>query len=160
MKKQNGFSLIEVMVALGLMSLVFAISGYQAYQMSLMQKKLTETAENITGTTFAENFLWEKLRTSGVSFNVAVVPDDSGRNFYDFNGDVPESLVPADRRERRLTISNDPGKPTDFFLFTYDFTESPTAIFDPAKAYNLAETSATTASLRMVLRSQNSISIS
>lgn len=146
MKNQKGFTLLEILVATGLMAMVFSVASYQAYQMNLMQKQLSTTAENLTTTTFAENYLWDRLRNAGIGFNVSVELDDQNNNFYDYISDVPENLVPSAARSRRLSISNDPGKKSQFFIVTYDFSKSATAIFEPSTAYALSETSPITAS--------------
>ncbi len=146
MRNQKGFTLIESLVALGLMSLVFAISGYQMYKMNEMKQKAITQAENITTMSFSENFIWDKLRTVGVGYNVLNVLDSGGRNFFDFNSDVPESFIPAATRGRRIVMSREPGGITDLFLMNYDFDLSSTALYEPAAAYSISENSPTTTS--------------
>lgn len=137
MKNSKGYSLIEVLVALGIMSFIFALSGYQALKMKELQARFTKSAEALTSTTFAENFLWEKLKVAGISYNVMISPDDNNQNFFDYVGDLPERLIPPPVRNRILTISDEAGARSEFFLMTYDYTLSPTVVLDPAVAYTI-----------------------
>lgn len=138
MRNNKGYSLVEVLVALGIMSFIFALSGYQAIQMKELQARFTKSAEALTSTTFAENFLWEKLKVAGISYNVMIAPDDNNQNFFDYVGDLPERLVPPPVRNRVLTISDAAGARREFFLMTYDYSLSPTVVLDPAVAYTIS----------------------
>lgn len=129
---KNGFSLLELVVALGLFSFVSfaAFQFFQSFskQQSVGLQNITQDLEAIV----LERAVRLAIVNMHPSYNLINVPDDNGNNFFDY---LPDELCQSDC-ERQLTLSAD--SPIQFFplLQTLHDVAAP-RLYTPQFAYNI-----------------------
>jgi prepilin-type N-terminal cleavage/methylation domain-containing protein len=94
--QQRGMTLLEIMMALGLSALVLVavVSFYTDYTNRLLQ--LSDKAENAADLESGEQIMLKDLKAVDPSFGTLTVTDDTGRGFFDYYPDVPESSLDHD----------------------------------------------------------------
>lgn len=93
LKRNSGFSVIEVLVTAAISTMVMGFGYYIANDLQKQSQKmmdiLTGQADDIPG----DRLLTKLLRVTGQSFNKLKVLDDNSKNFYDYYSDVTDSFI-------------------------------------------------------------------
>lgn len=156
MKNQKGFTLIEVMIAVGLLGALALMSSSIMTITMKTQQKIKEASLLATETLLAEGAIYADLRNLDSSFGQITMQDKDHLNFFDDFADVPETYLKT--AASRAVILNDEA---DAFVFIQsDASAGPTLIYDPAMAYKVGEipdSVTTAATLDFISLNQNNI---
>jgi type II secretory pathway pseudopilin PulG len=136
LNSQSGLTLVEIVLAMA----VFAFVSITAYQlMNIVQKDTLRTREAIDAN--LESLVSQRLLTSDIiasspSFNCVKLPDDNGRNFFDYLSDgncTDPTLCP------RILSLSPPGRGgvQQVVFMTSAGDLSPALIYAPHFAYNV-----------------------
>lgn len=136
MKSMRGYSLIEVMIAMGLMTIVIGMGGSFFLYINKRSQKMSEAIDNSIENVVATKELWEDLSLANPSFGSLRLADDFNRDFYDYLPDYPRVLMDEDSRQRVFTLEL-AGK-TSFLLLAADESKGSPVSVEPVKAYNTA----------------------
>lgn len=138
LKNNKGFSLTEIMVALGVASV--AVGLVASTQISLIkdQIRMRKSLDANIDETLAERILFNDFNGLDPSYNNITVKDDNGLSFFDFYPDIPESSLKT-RKDREISLSLS-GK-TEFYILTQDRSAGSLLIYDPVMAYDVGPSS-------------------
>jgi len=131
---QSGFTLIETLVAVGLLALLLVLISSVQNLVSKQTAKSTSRLSNTVDTLIGERTLFLDFRGLSPSFNTLQLRDDRGNFFFDYYSDVPDSLLASTRKDRIFTL--EPGRNTFYFL-SQDPVSGPLLNFDPVSAYEV-----------------------
>jgi prepilin-type N-terminal cleavage/methylation domain-containing protein len=129
-KSQKGFSLIEILVVIGLSAIV--VLGNSMFMNDFMKniekygKESSEESDLAVLNTMALNI----LKKSSLSFNRLSLKDDNNVNFFDFYPDMPYSSFSSE--SRIFTLS---GTAKYFYILSSDEGRFSSTVFDPVHAY-------------------------
>lgn len=134
MKRQAGFSLVELMVSIAVTALIGTILAGVVYESTRMQLQTKEQIEDSTDRLLGEHLIFIDLKNIDPSFNVLVQRDDAGKNFFDHVPDVPETFF-GGTGSRTITLKNTGLKELRFLQA--DPLSGPLIIYDPSLAYQV-----------------------
>lgn len=135
MRKPNGYSLVEVVVGIGLMSIVTVVT---ATVMVTLNKSATTQRQDLDAgidNTIAERIIMGDLRQVSPSYNNILVADDGKRQFFDYEPEVSVLTRPEAERGRELTLTMSGTRSLDFLQ--HDTTAGEVLIYDPVAAYEV-----------------------
>lgn len=132
-RERNGFTLLEMIISMGIMSIVLFVLGSMMYQMVKNNLRAERFSNIELETMVGQKFLTRLLRESTLSYNVLSQPDDTGKNFFDLLNDVPKGDLPTADQSRTLTLS--PGGATRI-KFIVNAAESTVGRYAPNDAYD------------------------
>lgn len=135
MKNRGGYSLIELVVGMGLMVLVTAITGTVMVSVNRTATTLRKDIESNIDTTVAERVIMGDLRLVSPSYNNILSKDDAGHAFFDYEPEVSVLTWPEANRGRSLTLSLTGVKSLDFLQS--DTTAGDLLVYDPVAAYDV-----------------------
>lgn len=145
MKKQlvnnKGFTMVELLVALGLSVLLGLITvGFQLDMQRAVQK-LEDRADFVTDSNIGLRVLWDILGMMRPSFNNLSLNDDSGRNFFDMATDmsIPGSNGTIMNRVFSLDYEQIDNGKTEFIFLVEDPKRGASVLYNPVHAYNAGE---------------------
>lgn len=136
MKNNRGFSLVETLIAIGLLAIVSGATAMIISESSKRIKSLEKDISNATESEIAERVLMRDLKGSEPSFNNVIMVDDDGKNFFDFVSDAIDKVSVANST-RQYTM-NVNGKST-FIMATVDESPGGAIFYEPAMAYSIGE---------------------
>lgn len=157
MKKQAGFSLVELMVSIAVTAIIGTILAGVVYESTKMQLQTKEQIEDSTDRLLGERIIFLDLKNIDPSFNVLQMRDDSGKDFFDHIPDVPETFF-GGNASRTITLKAN--GITEMKFLQADPIAGPLIIYDPVLAYSVGATPAdfnTAASLTFVSLNQDDI---
>lgn len=156
MRNQKGFTLIEVMIAAGLLGALALMSSSIMTITMNTQQKIKAASLLATETLLAEGAIYADLRNLDSSFGQITMLDKDHLNFFDDFADVPEAYLKS--AASRTVVLNDE---TDEFVFIQlDATAGPTLVYDPVMAYKVGDAPdsvTTAATLDFISLNQNNI---
>lgn len=138
-RKESGFTLIELMMALGLsgMAILILVGVQQMY--AGQQKKLGDKIEADSDADIGRRVLLQDLKAIDPSFSNLLLKDNDGRAFFDYYPDISETAL-GGVTSRTLTLSLK-GRKEAVFLVQDDLADPlPILIYDPVAAYNVGAT--------------------
>ncbi|MBC7420323.1 MAG: prepilin-type N-terminal cleavage/methylation domain-containing protein [Bdellovibrio sp.] len=118
-QKHNGFSLVEVAVALGLMAIVGVLVSQLTIGSSKTFTKLNDKIEVQIDKKLGEKILLKDLRVSSPSMNVLYVEDDDKLNFFDYDPDESSVFYKSQTKKSRALTLQKNGK-SEFYLLVAD----------------------------------------
>lgn len=131
---QSGFSLIELMVAVGIMGLTSVLILGTFTDTFRLSKQVSKIVEQGTDTLVGENVIFNDLRNIDPSYNVIDVKDDSGQGFFDYIPDVPEKYL-GSNSGRQITLG--PKGKSELLFVEADLSAGSMMIYDPVAAYEV-----------------------
>lgn len=142
MTKKNGYTLIEMMMALGivsvvLMAVIFTLNFFWSKANSLEGKVSSHLDLAVL-----EKFLFKDLNSAAFSLgNITKMQSNPSANFFDLYSQIPISLIPKNLQTRSFTLDSATGGGSIEFITTLgrsqDITNSGLAsYFDPTQAYS------------------------
>lgn len=133
---QNGFTLVELAVSIGLMGL-FLFAGAQLYQnFSGSAKRMSDDLENYIDDDLGKRVILRDLKGIDPSFGAILLRDDHQRNFFDFVPDQPDYVSDASA-SRSLTLKVGGTSQISFLTLTLPDNDAPLLVYDPAMAYTV-----------------------
>lgn len=133
MKSQQGFTLIEVIVAVALSALVASIGAISIVSMKRMEKIISVKTESLTEKAFAETFIAKILKNAGPSLNLLTIEDDNGSLFFDYIPSSSATQLGTDNAKR--TLSLELGKVTSLSILGNLGRADQVMYVDPAQSY-------------------------
>jgi prepilin-type N-terminal cleavage/methylation domain-containing protein len=135
-KNQKGFSLIEILVVVGLAAIVamgnsMFISDF-IKRMNAYSNESMEESDLAVLNTMALNI----LKKSSLSFNRLSLADDNNVNFFDYYPDLPFGSFTAESRVFTLNSTT-----KFFYLMSSEEAKFTSTVFDPVHAYTVTEAS-------------------
>lgn len=141
MTKKNGFTLIEMMMALGIVSVVlmavmFTLNFFWAKANSLEGKVSSHLDLSVI-----EKFMFKDLSSAALSLgNINLTLPNSSAGFFDLYSQTPSALIPKNLRTRSYSLDVTTGGGSIEFIVTLgrsqDVSNSGLATyFDPMQAY-------------------------
>lgn len=134
MRKQAGFSLVELMVSVAITAVIGTVLAGVVYESTRMQLQTKEQIEDSTDRLLGEHMIFIDLKNIDPSFNVLQQRDDKGKNFFDHIPDVPESFFNGNG-SRTITLKS--GGLTELKFLQTDPLAGPLLIYDPTLAYQV-----------------------
>jgi prepilin-type N-terminal cleavage/methylation domain-containing protein len=136
-RNQNtGFSLVEVMVALALVSMFALLASTTLKDIYEMSKKATNQLDAETDLTFSIRYISKMMTKASPSFNnMKGNLDDNGFEFFDHIYDVPIQSWPDIEQTRTFTMSKDTNK-TDLYFLTQSEAQLDQLYYNPPDAYD------------------------
>ena len=119
LKNSKGLTITELMIAIGLSSIV-GVAVFEVLKDSTnMQKKISEKLDLQIETALGDQIIVRDLRNSGSSLNNLTVKDDNNLNFYDFEPDRSSTFYRSqNNKERTFTLKK--GGKTYFYVLAFD----------------------------------------
>lgn len=157
LRSQSGFSLIELMVSVGIMGVTSVLILGTFTDTFRMNQQVSNILNQKTDVLVGENVIFNDLRNIDPSFNVIDLRDDSGNGFYDYIPDVPEKFLRG-QVSRKVTLKKDGLK--EFYFLESDVAAGSLLIFDPVNAYRIGSAPAdvnSAASLTFISLNQNAV---
>ena len=131
--KNRGFSLVEMLITLALLSILIGIFSYTFLRSQEFYFKVSRKAESLTNRQITDLKIYKDLLSVQLSFTTLKTKDDSNNIFFDvYKGTVPKASDPG---TRKITLSVDkPGKlvflklvktqsPKDLNKITFDLSQ-------------------------------------
>ncbi len=133
MRNNKGFSLLELMIGLGLLTLIVGGAAFVLKDFNFGLKSLETDIGNDIESSIAERIIMRDLKHSEPSFNNMLIKDDNGRGFFDF------VIDPVDKGQlansgRTLTMSE---TQNSFTFLSANEVVGGAIIYDPAMAYDI-----------------------
>lgn len=136
MKNSRGYTLIEMAVSLGLITIVIVTSSLLVFYFNKRVRTLSALQDSETEAVSALKIIKTDIEGSFVSFNNLKTVDDMGREFYELKSDVSNSMVTALDRERIITLNPSAKVPYLDMIVTDKELPNP-FLYEPVKAYKV-----------------------
>ena len=134
---KSGFSLTELIIGIGILSLVLAMTIATQYQIDKEMKVIDNQIENKIDALGGERALLFDLQDANLSFNNIVVLDNNLKNFFDYIPEFPiNSTVLEPQRKLTLTLTGAVSR-AEIVIIADDLKAGPNLIYDPVEAYNI-----------------------
>lgn len=133
-KNQKGFSVIEILVTVAIMT--FVILGNTMFindfitRVTRYEKESSDESQMAVLSVMAMNI----LKKSSLSFNRLTLTDDKGKNFFEYYPDLPQSIFGANG-ERIYTLSS-ANLNKRFYLISTEEGDFNSLSYDPMHAYD------------------------
>jgi hypothetical protein len=134
MNNQKGLTIVELIVGIGLFTIVISVIVTMQVKMSQQQMEMTKKLDDSIDQHLAERILFKDLNGIDISYNNLIVRDDNGNNFYDFYPDITENILKV-RADRELNLLLSGNK--SFFVFTQNSAAGALLAYDPMWAYDV-----------------------
>lgn len=135
MRNQNGFTLIEVTVSALVLAIFFFMSASILSDIQDLNSKTTKEVSAETELSFAVRYMTGLLRDAGNSYNtLRGVPDNNGREFFDYIYDIGSSYWSDDEKVRVLTLGPETNR-FEFVLILNDKEQTEQIFYQPVTAY-------------------------
>ncbi len=134
-KNNKGFSLIEVMVGVGLVAVVTVAVVATQIMVSKDQVDLKNQLEQSIDQMLAERILFNDFNAVEPSYNNIVVNDDAGNNFFDYFPDVPANAI-KNTLSRTITMSATTVTKS-MNIVSQDLSAGASMNYDPTAAYSI-----------------------
>ncbi|MBS1971606.1 MAG: prepilin-type N-terminal cleavage/methylation domain-containing protein [Bdellovibrionales bacterium] len=136
MMNNRGFSLVETLIAIGLLGIVTGATAMIIAESSKSLKGLEKQISDATESEIAERVLMRDLKGSEPSFNNVIMIDDAGKNFFDYVSDaIDKTTITNSAREYTMDIS----KKSTFTMATIDESPGGAIFYEPVMAYSVGE---------------------
>ncbi len=139
MMKQNGFSLVEMLVSLMIFALIGLGTVSLMAQLTRDYRKATLALDTVGELGLGEHVLLRDLTRSGLNLNVNHTPDDIGNDFFEYHAFAPVSGTGTKPPTRSMTLSLDkkkyPTAKSEFIMLVLDKRWPLPLEFSPRKAY-------------------------
>lgn len=135
MTTNKGFSIMELVIGMGLMALVSVVTASVMLLVNRTSTTMRKDMEASIDTTVAERVILGDLRQIAPSYNNILVNDDAGRGFFDYEPEVPSTTMTDEMKSRTATLSLSGRKTMEFIQ--QDTSAGEVLIYDPVAAYDV-----------------------
>jgi prepilin-type N-terminal cleavage/methylation domain-containing protein len=149
MKSQRGFTVLEMMISVGILGLVVVNALGIYISLSRIYEAQRERLDGRIEQSVSFRFISQDLVNASPSLNNINLVDDNGLGFFDYLPDYPAALLTNAQRTRRIVMSDftqnplvvTPGAITEIIFATIDVKRMPIIRYDPSRAYQSADNS-------------------
>lgn len=132
MNNNRGFTLVETMIAVGLLAIVTGATAMIISESSKSLRSLEKDISDATESEIAERILMRDLKLAEPSFNNIIMLDDKKNDFFDFVSDAVDKMA-VENSARTYTM--DIKSKTTFTILTIDEAPGGAIFYDPVMAY-------------------------
>ncbi|WP_413291384.1 type II secretion system protein J [Bdellovibrio sp. HCB337] len=134
MRNSKGFSLLETMIALALLTIVTAATATLIAESTKDIRKLERDIEADTESSIAERVMMRDLKSSEPSFNNVIMNDDTGKGFFDFITDSVDRAS-IENSSRTYTMNGKSAAKKSFAFIVTNESVGGAVIYEPTMAY-------------------------
>ncbi len=137
-ENNKGYSLIEVLVAIGITSIIVAAGGHMLADVFIQSKKAQLATDVLDDLSVASKFLDKDFAGAGVNLNTALILDINQRDFFSYMPYAPSAGVNLND-VRKIILSLDTtkykGAVNEFVFLVSDKSWPIPLMFSPRKGY-------------------------
>ena len=134
---ESGFTLSELVIGIGILSLVVAMTLATQHQIDQKMRAIDNQIENKIDALGGERVLLYDLQDANLSFNNITILDNNLKSFFDYIPELPiNSAVSEPERKLTLSLTGSVSR-AEIIVIADDLKAGPNLVYDPVEAYNI-----------------------